>query len=77
LYQGWYRFSCYVADVGNSQEDYEADKIRVIAYEMLDEQPIHVQAELLLKNFYQLVEVVPISSEVCPMAACLQSKLRM
>lgn len=57
--------------MGNSQEDYEADKIKVVAYELLDEQPIQVHAELLLKIFYQLLEVVPISCKVCMSDGCL------
>jgi hypothetical protein len=57
--------------MGNSQEDYEAAKIGVVAFEQLDERPIQVHAELLLKIFYRLLEVVPISPKVCMINGCL------
>lgn len=43
------------------QEDYSAAKIRLVEFELLDTQPSHLHADLLLKNFYKLLEVIPTS----------------
>ncbi|KAG0589672.1 hypothetical protein KC19_1G038600 [Ceratodon purpureus] len=45
------------------QEDYEAAKIKVVAYDRLDEQPTYIHAELIFKIFYQLLEILPTSSK--------------
>lgn len=57
--------SNYVGDMGRLQEDYSAAKIRLVEFELLDTQPSHLHADLLLKNFYKLLEVIPTSFKVC------------
>jgi hypothetical protein len=66
----YYLTTCYIAGTDHFQEDYEAARIKVVAYDRLNEQPIYMHAELLLKIFYQLLEVLPISFKVCMSDDC-------
>ena len=60
----------YVAGMDHSQEEYETGMIRVVTYDRLDQRPIYIHAELLLKSFYQALQVLPLSSKVCICVDC-------